>query len=661
MDVGRRRSVVPGSVWESRMKIDEVKGGIKVFNGEESPADEESGASTPTASSATITKPKRSQNQNGGVVASSGKRKTWKSESSFEGFDKSPIQVSKRKSEELSVSADQGMKKSPVQSVRKLRSESSKELGEKSPIPMRKPRSEQSLVKGVKVGESGEGTEKKSGPLRKVKSELVSGNGVENCTSSSELRKVKSEVSEVVEESGKGIDEGSVAETEKSPVDVTVEAEAEAKAEAEARSDETCKEFGVCEEKVITDRSVVNYAPIPKVEVVNNVEGDDDGLDFVDGEDEDDDVDDADEEELVAEIEIDVKKINVLEEPKKIVSVNEEKKLHQVNTQPIISVKQPPPEPKKIVHVNEEKKLHQVNRQPTVSVKQAPPLEKHCTAYQSLSKPISRSQNHSKPTPRYQNLSKPSPRNQNVSKPTSSSYEFQTFPESHSKLQSFVDLVMWKEVPRSALVVLIGSFMILSSSYTKDVNLSFVSVISYLGLVYLAAIFIYRSLIFRGAMDINDSNYVLGEEEAIWLLRLVLPYVNELLLKLRALFSGDPATTMKLAVLLFVLARCGSCITIWTVVKLGFLGVFTVPKLCSLYSAQLTAIARFWLGRFHDIWDSCSHKKAVAAAAVFLILNLSSAVARIWEVFMLYVAFRCYQQSSITDEWVEDEAGSEEK
>ncbi|KAL0013536.1 hypothetical protein SO802_000605 [Lithocarpus litseifolius] len=651
MEVGRRRSVVPGSVWESRMKIDEVKGGIKVFNGEESPADEDSGASTPTASNGAITKPKRSPN--GGVVASSGKRKTWKSESSFEGFDKSPIQVSKRKSEELSVSAE-GMKKSPVQSVRKLRSESSKELGEKSSIPTRKPRSEQSLVKGVKVSESGEGTEKKSGPLRKVKSELVGGNEIETCSSSSELRKVKSEVSEVVEKSGKGIDEGSVAETEKSPVDETVDAEAE----AEAGSDETCKEFGVCEEKVITDRSVVNYAPIPKVEVVNNEEEEDDGLDVVDG---DDDVDDADEEELVEEIEIDVKKINVPEEPKKIVSVDEEKKLHQVNRPPIISVEQPPPEPKKIVKVNEEKKLHQVNRQPTVTVKQPPPLEKHCTTYQSLSKPISRNQNYSKPTPRYQNLSKPTPRNQNVSKPTSSSYEFQTFPESHSKLQSFVDLVMWKEVPRSALVVLIGSFMILSSSYTKDVNLSFVSVISYLGLVYLAAIFIYRSLIFRGAMDIKDSNYVLGEEEAIWLLRLVLPYVNELLLKLRALFSGDPSTTMKLAVLLFVLARCGSCITIWTVVKLGFLGVFTVPKLCSLYSAQLTAIARFWLGRFHDIWDSCSHKKAVAAAAVFLILNLSSAVARIWEVFMLYVAFRCYQQSSITDEWVEDEAGSEEK
>ncbi|GMY35637.1 reticulon-like protein B21 [Fagus crenata] len=646
MEVGRRRSVVAGSVWESRMKIDEVKGGIKVFNGEESP--EETGASSGTSTGTVTPKPKRGQSAGGVVASTSGKRKTWKSDS-FEGFDKSPIHISKRKSEEqckeLSVSAE-GIKKSPVQSVRRLRSEASKELGvsvekpEKSPIQTRKPRSEQQ-AKGVGVGESGQGNEKNSGQLRKVKSDSVkTGGGVEGTeTSSSELRKVKSDVSEVVDDSRKGIDDGSVVEAEKSPVDETVE----------VGSDETCQEFGVCQEKVITDGSVVNYAPIPKV-VVNNDDGLDDDVD--DGEDEDDDEEEL-EVDVDEEIEIDVKKINVPEpEPQKIVNVNEEKKVHQVNN-------------------SEEKKLHQVNRQPIVSVKQPAPLEKHCTVYQSLSKssprnqnilkPTPRNLNISKPTPRNLNFSKPTPRNQNLSKPASSSYEFQTFPESHSKLQSIVDLVMWKEVPRSALVLLVGSFVILSSSYTKDINLSFVSVVSYLGLVYLASIFIYRSLICRGAMDINDSSYVLGEEEGIWLLRLVLPYVNELLLKLRALFSGDPATTMRLAVLLFVLARCGSCITIWTVVKLGFLGVFTLPKLCSLYSAQLTAIARFWLGRFHDIWDSCTHKKAVAAATVFLILNLSSAVARIWEVFMLYVAFRCYQQSSITVDWVEDEAGSEEK
>lgn len=38
---------------------------------------------------------------------------------------------------------------------------------------------------------------------------------------------------------------------------------------------------------------------------------------------------------------------------------------------------------------------------------------------------------------------------------------------------------------------------------------------------------------------------MLGEEEAVRLVRLLLPYVNELLVNLKALFSGDPVTTMK--------------------------------------------------------------------------------------------------------------------
>lgn len=44
-------------------------------------------------------------------------------------------------------------------------------------------------------------------------------------------------------------------------------------------------------------------------------------------------------------------------------------------------------------------------------------------------------------------------------------------------------------------------------------------------------------------------DYVLGEEEAVWLVKLILPYLNEFLLKLKALFSGDPATTMKVCFL----------------------------------------------------------------------------------------------------------------
>lgn len=50
----------------------------------------------------------------------------------------------------------------------------------------------------------------------------------------------------------------------------------------------------------------------------------------------------------------------------------------------------------------------------------------------------------------------------------------------------------------------------------------------------------------RGANDIGESSeYILGDEEAMWVLKLILPYINEFLMKIRALFSGDPATTMK--------------------------------------------------------------------------------------------------------------------
>lgn len=53
-------------------------------------------------------------------------------------------------------------------------------------------------------------------------------------------------------------------------------------------------------------------------------------------------------------------------------------------------------------------------------------------------------------------------------------------------------------------------------------------------------------------MDSRNEEYVVGEEEAVWVIKLVLPYVNEFLSKLRTLFSGDPATTMKVYIYNFI-------------------------------------------------------------------------------------------------------------
>ncbi|XP_072964032.1 uncharacterized protein [Typha angustifolia] len=218
-----------------------------------------------------------------------------------------------------------------------------------------------------------------------------------------------------------------------------------------------------------------------------------------------------------------------------------------------------------------------------------------------------------------------------------------------NRLQSIVDLVMWRDISKSVFFFGAGTFLMISSSYAKDLNFSLVSATSYLGLVYLALIFTYRSILHKGS-DIEFDDWEVGEELAIWFLRLLFPYINEILLKLRSLFSGDPATTMKLALFLFAMAKSGSSITLWTLAKLVFFGVFTIPKACSSHSTWLARYGKFWLERFRDGWDSCTHKKAVAIAVFTLVWNISSPIARIWAMFMLIVALKYYQQCKV-NEW----------
>ncbi|XP_006600547.1 reticulon-like protein B21 isoform X2 [Glycine soja] len=547
MDVSRRRlgvrcSVVAGSVWESRMKSDEVGGGVKVFTGEQSAEEGGNGGTC---------RLKRSQI---GSVVATGKRKTWKSE----GLENNHIQIAIGKSEPQK----NGGNSSSSQQCKDLNISS--DSIKKSPIQARKKRS------GV-----GESFEKNAGKLRKNKSDLIKNVGDGDAGNAIQPRKGKSELDHVLDESrNDGLAGGSAR--------VVI-------LNGKNDCDENCKDFGVCLEKVISSNSgnvgMIKCSPV-----------------HVDDDDEDDVVEEeVDDEEIDIEMEkgsFDVKEISVPES--KVVNETERKEVVNVAAkQKIVNE----PEPKKVVSTN--RQFHQKNERPVsvpISVKPSLPIRKLSTIHQNFSKADS--------IPKAE--------------------EYCSFPQSQNKLQSLVDLIMWRDISRSAFIFGIGTFAIVLSSYAKDINLSLISVMSYIGLVYLAVIFLYRSLICRGVIDVEDTNYVLREEEAIWVLKLILPYLNEFLSKLRAMFSGDPGTTIKLAVLLFVLARCGSYITIWKMAKFGFFGVFTVPKICSSYSAQLTAFANFWIRRFRDAWDSCSHKKAVALGIFGLVWNLSSVVARIW-------------------------------
>ncbi|CAN6681414.1 unnamed protein product [Malus baccata var. baccata] len=556
MDVGRRKSnVVAGSVWESRMKVDQVKGGVKVFNGDQDNSEE---TSTNGVTAATRARLKRAP-AGGGGAASSGKRKTWKSET-FEGSEKSPIQISKGKTEpvknsdeqckELSVSVD-GIRKSPAQ-LRRLRSEGTKEIGvsaeknERSPIGIRKPRRE--LLKSS--SDLGEGAERNSIQLGKVKSESSrgiddpSGSAIQSEKPKSEPNKASDESDKEMEsvesESSRGIDDasGSAIQSEKAKlepnkasdetdkeiesVDVSVKEIEENPVEnseiGDDGSDEKCKEFGVCEEMVVKSSGGSNAGVL---------KSDDDRKEDNDGDDGGDESEEEVDEEIEVEIEkksVDIKEVNaapeekppakIVKEEAKVVKVNEVKKpAGPVRTGSGLALLQ--------LERREVKKLLQ---KPPESIslnlkKSPPPVIKRATVFPKV--------------PKY-----------NYTSFSASKERHSSFPETHSRLQSLVDLIMWKDISRSVFVFGIGTFVILSSSYTKDINI-------------------------RGVLEVDNTNYVVGEQEAIWLLRLVLPYLNEFLLKLKALFSGDPATTIKLAVLLFVLARCGSSITIWTMCKVG--------------------------------------------------------------------------------------------
>nr|GMD27565.1 reticulon-like protein B21 [Ipomoea batatas] len=296
--------------------------------------------------------------------------------------------------------------------------------------------------------------------------------------------------------------------------------------------------------------------------------------------------------------------------------------------------------PNKIVTEEKKKIVHSYDRSVPLSPivkKQPPPINGHARFHPTPSKP----------------------------KQVPVSEDSHSFSRPQSRLQSLVDLVMWRDASKSALVFGIGTFLIISSSYTQDIKVRSL-IHRYFNLVKNIPEFSTPSVSFyplidfaftclkqqRGGSAVGErSEIVVGEEEAIWVLRLILPSINEFLLKIRALFSGDPATTMKMAVLLFVLAQCGSSITIWKMAKLGFFGVFIVPKVCSSYSTQLTAYGKFWVRRFRDAWESCTHKKAVAFGIFTLVWNLSTFMARIWAAFMLYVAFRYYQESMVREGW----------
>ncbi|EOA12504.1 hypothetical protein CARUB_v10026138mg [Capsella rubella] len=521
--------VAAGSVWETRMQSDDEVCNSKAIvihaSGEDKSCD------------------KQMMSLKDEALGVNGKRRTWKSRASDV---KNPSSVEIGRANSMKLTRPRSIGTPPMTPRRSISSD------DKSPNV--------SVVKKVR-SESVDGIEKTTpGRVKKTRSELCTAIVKAGEFDSVALRKVNSLPSPNSDKKTEHVVD--------SPKEETVN--------ENSKIPEEVKEFGVCQEIIVSTKSNVD-------EQIEN------------GDHEEEEEEEREEEEEEREVEkksVDVKEMNVAKE-NRVGGVEISSKFSQFHNRTAPS--------------------------PSSVRKISPPVIKKATPVYSVPPPST----------------------------DSFAEEEEHFTQSHSKLQSLVDLVMWRDASRSTLVFGFGTFLIISSSYANDLNFSFISVVAYMGLIYLGVMFVLKSLIYRGVVEERQKIVGVREEDVKRMLRLIMPYLNESLFQLRALFSGDPSTTLKMGVVLFVLARCGSSITLWNLAKFGFLGAFTVPKIFISYSTHFSAYGNFWMRRFRDAWESCNHKKAVALALFTLVWNLSSVTARVWAAFMLFVALRYYQQKMI--------------
>jgi hypothetical protein len=100
------------------------------------------------------------------------------------------------------------------------------------------------------------------------------------------------------------------------------------------------------------------------------------------------------------------------------------------------------------------------------------------------------------------------------------------------------------------------------------------SLTAYVGMIHLAAVFFHRTFLSSSSRQSAELQQQLTEEDILRCIRVVLPVINLAFNKSGEVFSGDPATTLKVAAVLWLVARMGYAISLWSFLRFG---VFCIP------------------------------------------------------------------------------------
>ncbi|CAN8257519.1 unnamed protein product [Cochlearia groenlandica] len=197
------------------------------------------------------------------------------------------------------------------------------------------------------------------------------------------------------------------------------------------------------------------------------------------------------------------------------------------------------------------------------------------------------------------------------------------------------DLVMWRDVAKSTLWFGLGCLCFLSSCFSK-------------GLTFI-----------RYIMDNKDMKKKkkkvshVSEDDVLRLARRFLPATNFVISKTSELFSGEPSMTLKVTPFLLIGAEYGHLITPWRLSAFGFFLSFTIPKLYSCYTYQISQKVERVNTRIGEAWEVCSHKKILVGSAVTAFWNLTSIRTRVFTIFIILVIFQYRRQNLNHPEEVE--------
>ncbi|XP_051204056.1 reticulon-like protein B18 isoform X1 [Lolium perenne] len=215
--------------------------------------------------------------------------------------------------------------------------------------------------------------------------------------------------------------------------------------------------------------------------------------------------------------------------------------------------------------------------------------------------------------------------------------------------ERIVELVMWKDVAKSALWFGLGSMFFFSCSFSREITFSPISAFCHLGVMILGVAFLKDSVPQSSQPLETGRNFRLTEEDLLRTARAVLPFANSLISTAQVIFSGNPSMTLKVLPVLLFGAKYGSLVTLWRLLATGFFSSFTLPKLYMCYSTQIHRTVENVRDRALEAWKSCPRKKLVAGTAVTMCWNLFSIKTRFVAAFISVVILRYNRQHHKAD------------